>query len=154
MRAIVGAVYDDRVVCNTELVDLVENLADILVVIDHRIMVGRLPHSGLVQALLFGVGLQMHMGKVDPGKERFVGLDLAFHEVLGTLGDLIVEVGNLILLPHYITLDNLLADLAETRIDRWVVLIAGHRIDDPTGSLLLEEVPFGIVIALNVLHGV
>ena len=66
VRAIVGAVDDDGVVGDAEFVDLLQNFADVFVMIDHRIVVGRLPPSGLADALLLGVGPQVHVGEVDP----------------------------------------------------------------------------------------
>jgi hypothetical protein len=43
VRPVVGAVDDDRVLRNTEFVEQVEQVADMLVVVDHRVVVRRLP---------------------------------------------------------------------------------------------------------------
>ena len=51
VRAVVGAVDDDRVVGDAQLVEQVEQLADVLVVVDHRVVVRRLPAPGLADAL-------------------------------------------------------------------------------------------------------
>ena len=53
VRPVVGRVHHDRVVGDPELVEQVEQLADVLVVVDHRVVVGRLPAAGLADALRF-----------------------------------------------------------------------------------------------------
>ena len=50
MRTVVGTVHDDRVVGNAELVDLIEDLPDILIMVDHRVVVEALVRSGLAEA--------------------------------------------------------------------------------------------------------
>ena len=70
VRAVVGRVQDQRVVRNPQFVQQIEQLTDILIVVDHRIVVGRLPPAGLPQAFGFGVREQVHVGRVDPTEER------------------------------------------------------------------------------------
>ena len=48
VRAVVGRVDDDGVVGDAELVELVEHLPDMLVVVDHRVVVEALPALALV----------------------------------------------------------------------------------------------------------
>ena len=91
VRTVVGTVHDDGVVGDAQLVDLVEHGADILVVVDHRVMVRALPASGLAQALGFGVGAEVHVGEVDPDEHRFPGLGLFFDEFGGTGGGIIID---------------------------------------------------------------
>ena len=69
VRAVVGGVDDDRVVGNAEFVDQVEDLAHVLVMVDHRVVVVALHHTGLTEALGFRVGPEVHVGEVDPGEE-------------------------------------------------------------------------------------
>ena len=69
VRAVVGAVDDDRVVGDAELIDQVEDLAHVLVVVDHRVVVVALHHAGLTEALGFRMGPEVHVGEVDPGEE-------------------------------------------------------------------------------------
>ena len=59
---------------DAQLVEQVEHLADVLVVVDHRVVVGRLPAAGLAQALLLGVREQVHVRGVEPHEERLAGL--------------------------------------------------------------------------------
>ena len=59
MRAVVGRVHDEGVVGDAELVEIVQHLADVLVVVDHGVVIGRLPASRLPKALGLGVGLEM-----------------------------------------------------------------------------------------------
>ena len=91
MRTIVGAVHDDGVVGDAQLVDLVEHGADVFVMVDHRIVIRALPASGLAQALGFGMGAEMHVSKVDPNEHRFSGLGLFFDKFGGTSGGIIID---------------------------------------------------------------
>ena len=54
----------------------VEHLADVLVVVDHGVVIGRLPAAGLAQALVLGVREEMHVRGVEPHEERLAGLVL------------------------------------------------------------------------------
>ena len=74
VRAVVGRVHDEGVVGDAELVEQVEHLADVLVVVDHRVVIGRLPAAGLAQALLLRVREQVHVRGVEPDEERLAGL--------------------------------------------------------------------------------
>ena len=76
MRAVVGRVHDEGVVGDAELVEIVEHLADVLVVVDHRVVIGRLPAARLPEALGLGVGAEMHVGRVEPDEERLAGVVL------------------------------------------------------------------------------
>jgi hypothetical protein len=51
VRAVVGGVDDDRVLGDAELVQLVQDLADVPVVVDHRVVVVGLPPAGLARGL-------------------------------------------------------------------------------------------------------
>ena len=55
--AVVGRIHDEGVVGDAELVEIVEHLADVFVMVDHRVVVGRLPASRLPFALRLGVGV-------------------------------------------------------------------------------------------------
>ena len=70
VRPVVGRVDDDRVLGDPELVELVEQRADVPVVVDHRVVVGRLPAAGLADALGLRVRPEVHVGRVDPDEER------------------------------------------------------------------------------------
>ena len=83
MGAVVGAIHDDGVVGNFQIVQQVEHFADMLVVVDHDVVVFRLPTSGLAQALGLGMGAEVHVGGVKPDKEGFVVFMLAFDKILG-----------------------------------------------------------------------
>ena len=56
------------------LVEEVEHRADQLVVVDHRVVVLRLPAPGLAPAAVLDVGAEVHVGGVQPDEERRVGL--------------------------------------------------------------------------------
>jgi hypothetical protein len=72
--AVVGAVDDDRVVGEAQVIEVVEQLAHHVVVVDHRVVVVRLPPPGLAPTLGLGVGPEVHVGGVEPHEERLLGL--------------------------------------------------------------------------------
>ena len=55
MRPIVGAVEDNRILGDAEFVDIVEKLADRFVMIDHGVVIFRLPSARLAQARRLGM---------------------------------------------------------------------------------------------------
>ena len=77
MRAVVGGVHDDRVLGDAELVEQAEQITDEVVVIEHRVVILRLPAPGPANALGFGMGAEMHVGGVEPDEERGLRLVLA-----------------------------------------------------------------------------
>ena len=81
VRPVVGRVDDDRVLGDPELVELVEQRADDVVVVDHRVVVGRLPAPGLPDALRLRVGAEVHVRRVEPDEERRLRGGLAVDEV-------------------------------------------------------------------------
>ena len=74
MRAVVGAVHDEGVVGDAEIVERLEDRADVLVVVDHRVVILALPAARLADALRLGVGAEVHVGEVHPDEERLAGL--------------------------------------------------------------------------------
>jgi len=79
------------VVGNAELVELVEHGADVLVMIDHGIVVGALPASGLAQALRLHMGTEVHVSEVHPGEERLTGLVLLLDERCRPGGHVVID---------------------------------------------------------------
>ena len=74
VRAVVGAVHDERVVRDAQVVQRLEDRADVLVVVDHGVVVRALPAPRLADALRLGVGAEVHVGEVHPDEERLAGL--------------------------------------------------------------------------------
>ena len=70
VRPVVGGVHDDRVLREALLVEEVEHLTDQLVVVDHRVVVLRLPAAGLAAAAVLEVRPEVHVGGVQPDEER------------------------------------------------------------------------------------
>src|SRR5215468_330760 len=87
---VVSAVKEYGVVSNAELVEQVEHLTNVLVVVNHHVMIFGLPASGLTAALRLFVSAQVHVGGVHPNEERFARLLLSFDEVYGRRLELIV----------------------------------------------------------------
>ena len=110
MRSVVGAVDDDGVLGDAQLVETVKHGADILVVVDHRVVVLGLPRPGLTAALRLGVGVKVHVGEVAPDEERRAGRVLPLDEVDGGIGDVVVDGFHPLLVQRPGVLDGLLAD--------------------------------------------
>ena len=91
VRPVVGGVHDERVVGDAEVVEELEELADPLVVIDHRVVVLGLPAAGLPEARGLGVRPEVHAGRVEPNEEGFAGRVLPLDEVHGAGQELVVH---------------------------------------------------------------
>ena len=70
LRAVVGRVHHDRVVGDAEFVDLVEQLADVAVVLDHAVRIHA--QAGLALRLLLQVREDVHPGRIPPAEEGLV----------------------------------------------------------------------------------
>ena len=66
LGAVVGRVHDDGVVGDAELVELVEQLADVAVVLDHAVGIDAEP--GLALRLRLQVREDVHAGRVEPAR--------------------------------------------------------------------------------------
>ncbi len=121
--AVVGRVHDERVVGDAELVEQVEHLSDIFIVIDHRVVVPRLPLAGLADALRLGVREKMHVRRVEPDEERLARLVLAADEILGRVAEFVVAVFHALLRERARVLDLLLADAAPALLDFRIILV-------------------------------
>ena len=80
VRPVVRGVHDDRVVGETLGVEECQHVADQLVVVDHDVVVLRLPPAGLAAAAVLGVGAEVHVRGVEPHEERGVGRPGVAHE--------------------------------------------------------------------------
>ena len=91
VRAVVGRVHDEGVVGDAEIIQRLEDRADILVVVDHGVVIRALPSPRLADALRLGMGAEVHVGRIHPDKERLAGVLLPLDEVHGTVGDVVVD---------------------------------------------------------------
>jgi hypothetical protein len=89
--AVVGGVHDDRVLGDAELVEQAEQITDEVIVIEHRVVILRLPAPGAANAFGFGVGAEMHVGGVEPDEERGLRIVLAADEIHGGVAELLVD---------------------------------------------------------------
>ena len=155
VRAVVGGVDDDSVVGDAELIDQVEDLAHVLVMVDHRVVVVALCHAGLTEALGLGMSSEVHMGEIDPGKERLLGLYLALDEILRLGCNFVIDCFHPLLVQRTGILAFLLAHFAEARVFGRIINLRRHAIHDAARPVLLQE--FGIlriVWQLRLLFGV
>ncbi len=89
LGAVVGGVHDDGVVGDAQFLELLEQLADHGVVLDHAVGVNA--EAGLALALWLEVRPDVHAGGVPPDEERLAVLVRLVHEVQRALGDLFVD---------------------------------------------------------------
>ena len=83
MGAVVGAVHHDRVVGDAELIEQVEHFADAFVVIDHHVVIFRLPAAAAAHILRARVGAEVHVGGVEPHEEGLPRRHRIADEALG-----------------------------------------------------------------------
>ena len=81
--AVVGAVHHDRVVGDAELIEQVEHLTDAFVVIDHHVVIFRLPAAAAAHILRARVGAEVHVGGVEPHEEGLPRRHRIADEALG-----------------------------------------------------------------------
>ena len=70
VRAVVGRVLHDRVVGEAEVVDQLEQFADVIVVLDHAVVVFVAARPGDADAFLLDVRAEVHPRAVPPAEER------------------------------------------------------------------------------------
>ena len=130
VRSIVRGVDDDGVIRDAHLIERLEERADGLVVLDHAVEV--LAVAVLVSAAVFGahVRAQMHARRVVPDKEGLARGMLPLHVVDRRGGGLVVDGLHPLLGERAAVRDDLLADLAETRIDGRVILVGSPGVED------------------------
>ena len=124
---------------DAQLVEQVQQLAHVLVVVDHRVVIRRLPSAGLAEALRLGVGAQVHVGGVDPAEERLAGFVLALDEVLGGSDELVVAGLHALLGQRAGVLDLLLAHPAPARLLGRIVLVGRPAVQDAARAESLAE---------------
>ncbi len=71
MGPVVGRVEDDGVVGDAELIEELEELADVHVVLDHAVVVLVAARARDPAVLVFDMGTEVHAGAVPPDEERF-----------------------------------------------------------------------------------
>ena len=89
VRAVVGGILDDGVVGEAEVVDQLEQLADLHVVLDHAVAVFVLPGDAAV--LRLHVGAEVHARGVPPAEEGLARLGLPRDELLGGGGHFVID---------------------------------------------------------------
>ena len=73
VRAVVRAVEEQRVIGDAQFIQHGQHLADVLVVIDHHVVIFGLPAPRLPHALRFLVRAEVHVGGIDPDEEGLAG---------------------------------------------------------------------------------
>jgi hypothetical protein len=139
VRSVVGRVHDKGIVGDTQFLEEIEYLSDVLVVVHHRIVIRRLPAAGLTEAFLLGVREQVHMREVEPQKERFAVLVDPRHEILGSGDELVVAGFHPLGRERTGVGDLLLADTAPAGFLGRVILVGRPTVDDPARPECFRE---------------
>jgi hypothetical protein len=130
VRTVVGRVLHEGVLGDAQLVEQVKHFAHVLVVVDHGVVVRRLPLARLANALGLGMRDQVHVRGVEPHEPGLACLLLALDEVLGGGGELVVAGLHALPGERARVLDLLLANLAPSRLlGGRIVLVDGPRVD-------------------------
>ena len=90
VRAVVGGIHDDGVVGDAQVIQGLEHRADVLVVVNHRVVVFALPAAGLPHALGLHVRAEVHVGEVHPDEDRLAGRVLPLDEVHRPVGEVVI----------------------------------------------------------------
>ena len=138
MRAIVGRVHDEGVVGDTKIIQRLEDRADVLVVVDHGVVVRALPTPRLTDALRLRVGAEVHVSEFTQTKNGLL-VFLPLDEIHGSIGDVVVDRHHPRLGERAGVLTDLLADFAEARIDRRIVLVRGFAVHHAARSVPRKE---------------
>jgi len=139
VRTVVGGVHDESVVHHALIIQCFEDGADILVVVDHGVVVWALPAAGLTNALQLGVGAEVHVRKVHPDEGWLAGLVLPLNEFHRPSSDVIVDRFHSLPGQRTGVLANLFADLAETRVHRRIVRGGSLAVQHSAGTKLGAE---------------
>src|SRR5450755_1260333 len=148
MRSVVGRVHDERVLGDAQLIEIIEYVAHILVMVDHRVVVWRLPAAGLTQARWLGVRIQVHEREVQPDEERFARLVLTLDEVLRPCGELVVTGLHALGGERPGVLNLLLADTTPAWLLVRIVLVRCPRMENSPWAVALGEI--GEVLCLRI----
>ena len=89
MRPIVGAVKNDCVIRDAELIELIQQSADQIVVTHHGVVIK--PLTGQALFLFRGMRPKMHASGVEPNEERLVILRCALNKLLGAVEELKID---------------------------------------------------------------
>jgi len=87
--AVVGGIHDNGDVFEAEFLELVEQLADVAIVLDHAVRIDA--QAGLPFAFLLEVRPDVHARGVPPEEERLVRLLRPLHIIQRELGDFVVN---------------------------------------------------------------
>src|SRR5450631_4554386 len=89
-RTVVAREHHDSVVCDTKVIDLLENFANLPIQFHHP--VGIQAEAALVLPLGREMGPDMHTRGVVPEKEWLVGLHRAVHEIVGAADEFGINI--------------------------------------------------------------
>ena len=140
MGTIVGTVHHDGVIGNTQFVQQVQHLAHVFVVLDHGVVVERLPAPGLAEDLLRRMHPEVHPGGVEPDEEGFVVIVGALDEILGCGHKLGITCFHAFLGQRAGVFDLLFAHTAPARMLGGIVLVGSPGMHHPTRAKHLFEI--------------
>ena len=115
LRAVVGRVHDDGVFVDAEILQRVQQFADVRVVFDHA--VGIDAETRLAARRFLQPRPDVHARRVPPDEERLVGLLRIAHEADRLLGDFVVDGLHALLVERARAFDLLRAVRVRPRVD-------------------------------------
>ena len=133
-----------------------EDRADVLVVVDHRVVILALPATGLAEALRLRTCVRKCMWvKLTQRKNGLSAFDCRSMKSTARGGGVVVDRLHPLLRQRAGVLDRLLADLAEARVHGRVVDVRGLAVQHAArAELLAERRVLGIVAQLGLFLGV
>src|ERR1700730_1903453 len=114
LGTVVGRVDHDRVVGDTQIVELLQELADLPVVLDHAVRIDA--ETGLALGRGLETGPDVHAGRAEPHEKRLIVPGPAVDEVSGGLEELLVRRLHALFVERAGVRAALLAPLAESRV--------------------------------------
>src|SRR5262249_41558248 len=136
--AVVGGEYNDGVAGDSQIVELLQELSDIAVELDHSVRIKTMP--GLADGGWLQMREDVHSRGVHVAEPGHLLLGLALHEVEGSANEFFVNGFHSLPRERPGVLDHLLADLSKYRVDSGVVLVARLALEDAARAELLPEV--------------
>jgi len=130
---IVGRIHNDCVVTHTKVVQYFENLSNILIVVDHCIVIWALPMARLSNTLSLCMSANMHMGKIYPYESRLAGRILSLYKFNGPVCNLVINCFHPLLGQWTGIFDGLHPNFTETGIYGRILFIS---------SLAIKYIPW------------
>src|SRR5579864_6233922 len=140
VRTVVRAVNDQSVVCNAEFVQQVQQFTHVLIMIDHCVVIWRLPTAGLSETLRLGMCPQVHVSKIHPAEKWRLFFGLFCNPLFRGCCELVIAGFHALLCKRARILNLLLSYTAPAWLNGRVVFICRKAMQHATWSEILAKV--------------